>query len=506
MKSAQEQPKALIVIFGATGDLARRKLFPSIYRLFRKGELSKDFAVIGVARRQWSNDFFRDHVSESVENVVETKDDEVSMEEFSRHFHYHPFDVQDSSSYKKLNTLLENLDKEFNVPGNRVFYMAMAPDFFGTIAHNLKAEGLTNTGGWTRLVIEKPFGHDFESAQSLNDQIRQTFDENEIYRIDHYLGKEMVQNIEVIRFANALFEPLWNSRYIDNIQVTLSETVGVGERARYYDKSGALRDMMQNHMMQMVTLLAMEPPSRLDPKDIRTEKVKVLRAMRQFTPAEVDRYFVRGQYGAGEIEGEDVKGYREDPNVDPESNTETYVAGKFYIDNFRWAGVPFYIRTGKRLAVKSSKIIVQFKDVPMDLYYSRNSGEKRRPNLLVINIQPDEGVSLHLNMKKSGPTDETNPVKLEYCNNCVDGLNTPEAYERLLLDCMKGDATNFSHWEEVATSWKLVDPISDAWEQKKANDFPNYKAGTMGPAAADKLLEQEGHHWWPITAGGETYK
>ncbi|TXK88844.1 glucose-6-phosphate dehydrogenase, partial [Parageobacillus sp. SY1] len=312
-----------------------------------------------------SNDEFRNYVRQSVENAL---NQELSDQRFVSHFYYHPFDVTDTASYQQLKSLLQQLDEIYHVDGNRIFYLAMAPEFFGTITSRLKSEGLTATNGWKRLVIEKPFGHDLQSAQQLNEEIRQSFSENEIYRIDHYLGKEMVQNIEVIRFSNAIFEPLWNNRFISNIQITSSETLGVEDRGRYYDHSGALRDMVQNHMLQMVALLAMEPPIKLTTDDIRNEKIKVLRALRPISHEEVDQYFVRGQYGRGIVNGKEVVSYREENNVDPNSNTETFVAGKLMIDNFRWAGVPFYIRTGKRMTEKSTKIVVQFKDVPMNLY------------------------------------------------------------------------------------------------------------------------------------------
>jgi len=486
-------PKSLIVIFGATGDLAKRKLFPSIYRLFLKGKLSEEFAVVGVARRGLSDDEFRNYVKQSIEDSIKQGFD---SDHFISHFYYHSLDVTNSASYQELKSLLERLDETYNIPGNRIFYLAMAPEFFGTITAFLKSEGLTNTNGWKRLVIEKPFGHDLRSAQQLNEEIRKSFSEREIFRIDHYLGKEMVQNIEVIRFANAIFEPLWNNRFISNIQITSSETLGVEDRGRYYDHSGALRDMVQNHMLQMVALLAMEPPSKLTTDDIRSEKVKVLRALRPISYKEIDEYFVRGQYGRGVVQGQEVIGYREENNVDANSNTETFVAGKIMIDNFRWAGVPFYIRTGKRMTKKSTKIVVQFKDVPMNLYY--RTSETIDPNLLVINIQPDEGITLHLNAKKSGETMRTMPIKLDFSNNGVHGINTPEAYEKLLYDSMRGDATNFTHWDEVAASWSFIDPISEVWENTKAFGFPNYESGSMGPKASDELLQKDGFHWWPI--------
>ncbi|MCR2820320.1 glucose-6-phosphate dehydrogenase [Lederbergia panacisoli] len=488
-----ETPASLIMIFGATGDLAKRKLYPSLYHLFRKGKLAKHFAVVGVARRPWTDEVLREHVKDSV--LTSIKDAE-NVEEFISHFYYKSHDVSDSNSYIQLKNLANELDKTYSLEGNRIFYLAMAPEFFGTIAEHLKIDGLTDTEGFHRLVIEKPFGHDLESAIELNKRIRNVFSENDIYRIDHYLGKEMVQNIEVIRFANAIFEPLWNNRFISNIQITSSEMLGVEERGGYYETSGALRDMVQNHMLQMVALLAMEPPIRLTPKEIRSEKVKVLGALRSIEQNEVPHYFVRGQYGPGEENGQKVNGYREEQNVNKESNTDTYVAGKLMIDNFRWAGVPFYIRTGKRMTAKSTKIVIQFKDIPMNLYYK--SDKNLDPNLLVIHIQPEEGITLHLNAKDTGQMMETTPVKLNFSNNSIAGLNTPEAYEKLLFDCLRGDATNFTHWDEVALSWSFVDKISQYWESEKAK-FPNYSAGSMGPIEADELLEKDGFIWWPVT-------
>lgn len=485
---------ALIMIFGATGDLAKRKLFPSLYKLFEKDKLSKNFAVIGVARRPLTNDEFQQSIKESVKTAIEKED---RIDEFASHFYYHSHDVTDSASYAALKNMASDLDNHYQLNGNRIFYLAMAPEFFGSIALHLKSDGLTDVRGFKRLVIEKPFGHDLESAKELNDQIRTAFSEDEIYRIDHYLGKEMVQNIEVIRFANAIFEPLWNSRFISNIQVTSSEILGVEERGRYYENSGALRDMVQNHLLQMVALLAMEPPIRLNTEEIRSEKVKVLRALRPIEGEEVNKYFVRGQYDEGTINGKTVPSYRQEPMVAENSNTETFVAGKLLIDNFRWAGVPFYIRTGKRMAAKSTKIVIQFKDVPMNLYYQTE--QPLNPNLLVIHIQPEEGVTIHLNAKKAGTGMEATPIKLNYANKGIDGINTPEAYEKLLYDCMRGDATNFTHWDEVALSWSFTDKISDIWENHVDESFPNYKSGTMGPKCSDELLEKDGYFWWPVT-------
>ncbi|CQR47287.1 Glucose-6-phosphate 1-dehydrogenase [Paraliobacillus sp. PM-2] len=485
-------PKAVIVIFGATGDLANRKLYPSLYRLYRNGKLSENFAVIGVARRPLTNEDFRNNIKKSIEDF---DDPQINPDDFASHFHYNPFDVQDLTHYQKLNAFINELDQKHETNGNRLFYLAMAPNFFGTIAANLKSQGVTNNTGWTRLIIEKPFGHNFETAQQLNNQIRHAFDEDQIYRIDHYLGKDMIQNIEVVRFANALFEPLWNNQYISNIQVTSSETLGVEERGRYYDESGALRDMVQNHMLQMVSLLAMEPPARLNPDDIRYEKVKVLRSLKPISENDVDQYFVRGQYDRGEINGQELNAYRESNGVDPESNTETYVAAKFMVDNFRWAGVPFYVRTGKRMAKKATEIVVQFKDLPINLY--KEKGDTIDPNLLVIQAHPNEGITLHLNAKKGDYDTTSKPITMHYDKNNAKDSYTPEAYEVLLNDCLHGDSTNFVHWDEVALSWKYIDIVTKAWEETKA-PFPNYTSGMNGPKAADELLGAAGHHWWDI--------
>lgn len=492
--TSQHKPKVVIVIFGATGDLAKRKLFPSIYRLYQNGRISEDFAVVGLARRPWDDETFRENVRKSVAGANSSHGD---LDGFASHFYYQSFDVTTPSSYHGLNDQLKKLEGKYHTEGNRIFYLAMAPEFFGNIANNLKEYGLKDAHGWSRLVIEKPFGHDLPSAKDLNNQIRAAFAEDQIYRIDHYLGKEMVQNIEVIRFANGIFEHLWNNRFISNIQITSSESLGVEERARYYDRSGAVRDMVQNHMLQMVALLAMEPPIKLTTEEIRSEKIKVLRALRRIAPETCENHFVRGQYGSGFLNGQKVNSYQQE--VGAPSTTETYVAGKVLIDNYRWAGVPFYIRTGKRMAEKATNIVVEFKDIPMNLYYQ---DKEKNPNLLMITIQPNEGITLCLNAKKAGHGSVAQPIQLSYNNMGVHGINTPEAYEKLLYDCMLGDTTNFTHWDEVANSWAYIDSILQAWAEKQP-DFPNYESGSMGPKAADQLLEKDGFHWWPISEDTE---
>ncbi|MDE9852501.1 glucose-6-phosphate dehydrogenase [Staphylococcus pseudintermedius] len=481
---------ALITIFGATGDLSHRKLFPSLFHLYQQDNLDERVAIIGIGRRELTNDDFRAQVKSSIqEHVQDTK----HLDKFMQHVFYQPHDVSDEESYQKLLELSESLDREFSLDGNRVFYLAMAPRFFGVVTDFLKSSGLTNTKGFKRLVIEKPFGSDLKSAEELNEQIRRSFKEEEIFRIDHYLGKDMVQNIEVLRFSNAMFEPLWNNKYISNIQVTSSEVLGVEDRGGYYETSGALKDMVQNHMLQMVALLAMEPAISLNSDDIRAEKVKVLKSLHVLQPDEVRNQFVRGQYDQGFINGQEVKAYREEDKVAADSTTPTFVSGKVEIDNFRWAGVPFYIRTGKRMKRKSIQVVVEFKEVPMNLYYQKD--KHLDSNLLVINIQPNEGVSIHLNGKKYVQGIETEPVQLSYAMSAQDKMNTVDAYENLLYDVLKGDATNFTHWEELKSTWKFVDSIQQAWDHFEP-EFPNYESGTNGPLDSDLLLSRDGFKWW----------
>ncbi len=489
-----KEKKALFTIFGGTGDLAKRKLYPSLYRLYKKGYLKEHFAVIGTARREWTDEFYRDVVVESIQDLTESHEDAIK---FASHFYYQSHNVTDIEHYDTLKKLTKKLDEQYKLEGNRLFYLAMSPNFFGIISQNLKDRDLITTDGFNRLIIEKPFGHDFESALELNNQIRASFEENQIYRIDHYLGKEMVQNISAVRFGNYMIESMWNSRYIDNIQITLSESLGVEERGGYYDTSGALRDMLQNHILQIISLLAMEPPTRLEDKEIRTEKIKALKAVRLLEPEEVSDYMVRGQYGPGINDiSKNLNGYREEANVAPDSQTETFVAGKIMIDNFRWTGVPFYFRTGKRLTKKGTQIDIEFKNVPLNLF--DNNEEPLPPNVLTIYIQPTEGFSLELNTKKIGLGLETETLKLEHKHSADTTANSPEAYEKLILDCLNGDSTNFTHWDEVATSWKFVDIIRERWDNEKMS-FPNYASGSMGPTDSEELLIKDGFkwHWCP---------
>lgn len=494
---------AVYYLFGATGDLARRKLFPALFSLYKEGKLAEDFAVVGLARRPRTNEQFRADVHESIAEFCRYKvEDAEKWERFASHFVYMSLDINNVDGFRELDRLSKELDAQFGIPGNRLFYLALAPELFGPVSFNLRDGGMLDSHGWNRLVIEKPFGYDLESARKLNAQLSQVFKEEEIYRIDHYLGKEMVQNIEVLRFSNAFFEPLWNNKHIANVQITLSETVGVEERGGYYDKSGALRDMVQNHMMQMLSMIAMEPPSRLHPEDIRDEKVKALRSLRPFESGEaVSANVIRGQYSEGESKGKPLTGYRQEDSVNPQSATETYFAARVFVDNFRWAGVPFYIRTGKRLPVKTTEVVIEFKNVPDNILFANR--HDLAPNLLVIRVNPMEGIYIKINAKKPGVDNVVQPVSMEFCQSCQVGINTPEAYERLIYDAARGESTYFTRWDEVAQAWSFVDRIADAWREDGGASLQLYPAGSWGPERTDKLLAQDGFHWWPVNGQAE---
>ena len=482
----QEQ-KVLITFFGATGDLASRKLYPALFRLFQKGFIRNHFAVIGTARREWTDEHFREVVVKSVQSLTE---DVNQAEEFASHFYYQAHNVTDTHHYVVLKELSEKLDQQYGIEGNRIFYLAMAPSFFGTITQHLKDEALLTDYGYNRLIIEKPFGKDYESAQILNEQLRHSFDENQIYRIDHYLGKEMIQNITAVRFANRVFETMWNRDHIDNVQITLAEQVGVEERGGYYETSGALRDMVQNHILQILALVAMEPPQSFEA--VRQNKINVLEQLRHYSPEEVSKNFVRGQYGPS-LDGS-LPGYRQDQNVSDDSNMETYVAGKVFIDNERWKDVPFYVRTGKSLNSKTTVIDVVFKEADSPLFEHETKG-KCPSNRISIHITPKEGFCFVINSKAVGNSYGLQTSHLEKIFDKSFGLSSPEAYERLILDCMEGDMTNFTHWEEVAASWKFVDRIRQAWDNEASVQFPNYPAGSSGPQESFDLLAQDGRCW-----------
>lgn len=482
--------KALITLFGAAGDLAQRKLYPSLFKLYQKGYLGEHFALLGTSRRDLPDEKFQEMVANSIKDIPETENGQAAT--FAKHFFFQSHDVTKPEHYDVLRERLAKLDQQFETDGNRLFYMSMAPQFFGTIAINLKKQHLLTDEGYNRLVIEKPFGRDFASAKKLNDELSQTFDENQIFRIDHYLGKEMIQNIEALRFGNTIIESLWNNRYIDNIQVTLSEKLGVEERAGYYDHSGALRDMMQNHIMQVVAQLAMEQPVSFTDSDVRVEKIKALRSLRVYTPSEAAANFVRGQYDAGP----DTNAYRKEDGVDPNSNTETFVAAKLLFDNYRWSGVPFYVRTGKKMADKFTRIDVVFKKPLIDIFANprMRSEQSLKSNVLTIYVEPEEGFALRVNAKSAGQGFTTTPVDLKYIQDNSTKAESPEPYERLFHDALEGNHTNFASWSEIAYAWKFVDVVRKLWDIEEPQ-FPNYVPGSMGPAASDELLARDGRQW-----------
>lgn len=488
--------KVAIALFGATGDLSRRKLLPSIFHLFQEGSLKDDFAVIAVGRRDMEDADFREIARNSI-NDNDKLESLEGLEAFLQHIHYVKVSVTDSDSYAALKEKFDSVEKIYDTAGNRLFYLAMPPQFFTDITDSLRISGVTETEGYKKLIIEKPFGKDYESANRLNEDISKSFKEHEIFRIDHYLGKEMVQNIEVIRFSNSLFEPLWNNHYVSNVQITSSESLGVLDRGEYYERSGAVRDMFQNHMLQIVSLLGMEPPISLNSDDIREEKIKVLKSLRKVEKKDINKYFVRGQYDEGTAEGEDVPGYREETDVNSVSNTPTFIAARLFIDNFRWAGVPFYVRTGKRMRNKETKIVVEFKEVPKNLYYQDNADDVLAKNLLVIRIQPNESITLHLNVKDHAGEQDTKEIKLSYSVDNQDLSRTVDAYENLIYDCLDGDATNFTHYEELMNAWSFVDPINEVWEKDIA-PFPNYRSGSDGPVKSNLLLSKDGFKWWNV--------
>ncbi len=483
-----------LVIFGATGDLTHRKLVPALYNLAADGALPPAISVVGFARRDKTDDIFREELGEAVRKFSRQSVNEELWGCFASSISYHRSAFNDFAGYESLAKRLDELDAARGTRGNRLFYLAVAPDQFEVILENLRRSGLNKAvhGGWARVIVEKPFGTDLPSARHLNALVESAFPEADTYRIDHYLGKETAQNIMVLRFANALFEAMWNARYIDHIQITASEPLGVEGRAGYYDNSGALRDMVQNHLLQLLCLTAMEPPTGLDADAIRDEKVKVLRSLRPLEGEAVFRHVIRGQYGAGAINGKRVAAYRDEANVDPKSNTETYVALQLNVDNWRWAGVPFFVRVGKRLPKGGTEIAVHFKSAPPVLF--KATGEAIDDNVLVIRIQPDEGVSLRMSAKMPGSSLRIEPVKMDFHYGTSFGKATPEAYERLLLDAMSGDPTLFARRDEVEEAWKFVDAIQAAW-QSHSDDLTFYSAGSWGPTEADELIKRHGSTW-----------
>ena len=481
------------VIFGASGDLTKRKLLPALFHLEQAGLLPPQFRIVGVARRDLGGGCAEDMRTGILEfGGVEKNADK--LDEFIGKIGYHAMDFDNDEGYDALKKLLARYDHDYGTRGNRLFYLATAPDYFADIVHRLGAHGMAKPEvGTARIIIEKPFGHDLESARELNDDVNTVFSENQIFRIDHYLGKETVQNVLVFRFANGIFEPIWNRNYIDHVQITAAESIGIEGRGPFYEKAGALRDVVQNHMMELLSFVTMEPPASFAAEAVRREKVKLWSSIKPINIFDC----VRGQYGPGIVSGEMVKAYREEDRVDPKSQTETYAAIRLEIDNWRWAGVPFYLRAGKRLASRVTEITIQFKQPPMLLFGTHRHGPcpDIQPNLLTMRIQPDEGISLRFGAKAPGPQMAVCPVIMDFSYAQAFGSTSANGYERLLLDAMLGDATLFAHRDGVEATWALFTPVLEAWAKKYPQTFPNYAAGTWGPECGDELIGRDGLHW-----------
>jgi len=491
----------VVVIFGATGDLTKRKLMPALCRLLDQGCL-ESVGILGIGRNPMSEDEFQKMVREALESSKKIEHlDEEQWRKFSERLHYMAGELDDENTYNQVSTRLEELAKE-GASKNRLFYLATPPSLFSEIVKKLGESGLANEDEqWSRIVIEKPFGRDLESAKALNAEVLQVFKESQVYRIDHYLGKETVQNILVFRFGNSMFEPIWNRNYVDYVEITAAESVGVGSRAGYYEEAGALRDMVANHLLQLLTLTAMEPPVAFDADSVREEKVQVLRSIRRLKPEQIAERTVRAQYGPGEIDGEKVKGYKEEEGVKPDSQTETYAAIEFQISNWRWSGVPFYVRTGKHLGRQLTEIAVHLKRTPQALF-ARTPDEEIDPNVIAIRLQPNEGITVNFGAKRPGFEMQTATVHMDFCYSGF-GVESPDAYEMLLLDVMQGEATLFIRSDEVEAQWRLITPIEEAWSN---TNLATYEVGSDGPREADEMLARNGHSWRKLsetTAGCE---
>ena len=490
-------PPCTVVIFGAAGDLTKRKLLPALYNLKVAGLLPSEFAIVGVARREQTHEQFREEQTRNIREFATDRVDEAVWGALRNAMYFQAGELSDPAAYTQLANLLAEIAKRHGTGGNVIFYLATPPSLFGEVVRRLGEAGLVQGDGesWRRVVVEKPFGHDLESARALSAELARVLREDQIYRIDHYLGKETVQNILVFRFANGVFEPIWNRTYVDHVQLMVAETVGVEDRGNYYETAGVLRDMIQNHLFQLLALVAMEPPISFAAEPVRDEKVKVLQAIRPMSPEEILDRTIRGQYGDGIVNGQPVLGYRREPKVSPTSTTETYAALKLFVENWRWAGVPFYLRSGKRLARRRTEIVVEFRRPPL-LLLDRSAMGEIDPNRLVLHIQPDEGIEFQVKAKRPGPTARVETVKLDF--SYKDFGDTPAAtgYERLLYDCMAGDTTLFHRTDMVEAAWRIATPILDQWRALPAPEFPNYAAGTWGPEAADELIRQDGRRWY----------
>ena len=486
----------VMVIFGATGDLSHRKVFPALAQLWRTNLLPQDWMLVAVGRRPYDDAVFRKDIAASLAQWSRLPLEPEAERQFLERIAYHRGDFADDATYDSLVERLDAIDAEHATGGNRLFYLATQPSAFPVIVGEIGRCGLDHElhgGGWRRIIIEKPFGRDLDSAKRLNREVGKVFRETQVYRIDHYLGKETVRNLMVFRFGNGIFEPLWNRRYVDHIQITMAESIGVEERGSFYEETGATRDVLQNHMLQLLSLVAMEPPATFEADALRDEKVKVLRAVVQYDRAAVPENVVRGQYGPGWVAGQPVVGYRQEDNVDPLSETETFVAARLLVDDWRWSGVPFYLRTGKRMPKRATEIAIQFKGVPHRLF--EHTASDPQPNLLAIRIQPDEGILLRFGSKVPGLGLDIRTVNMDFTYGSAFATDAPDAYETLLLDAMLGDASLFTRADEVEAAWGTVTPIVDAWLDAPPPDFPNYAAGTWGPEASDDLIERDGRRW-----------
>ncbi len=486
----------IMVIFGASGDLTKRKLIPALYNLAKDGLLSEQFAVVGVSRSEMSHEDFRGKLTGEIHEYMPDAVDEEVWGWLAERLYYSPGDVQKEGAFDRLAEVLKEVNERHKTRGNYLYYLATAPQFFTPTVDQLGASGLAKEEGdaWRRVIIEKPFGSDFESAKALNKDIQRVLEEKQVYRIDHYLGKETVQNILIFRFANGIFEPLWNHRYIDHVQITVAESLGVEDRGGYYDKSGAMRDMVPNHIFQLISLTTMEPPISFDADAVRDEQAKALRSLTPLTPEEVLQATVRGQYGEGTVNGQPAAGYRQEKDVPEDSTTDTFVAMKMTLDNWRWAGVPIYLRTGKRMPSRATEIVIQFRRAPFMLF-RKTDVSQLPPSRLILRLQPDEGISLSFGAKVPGPIMKLDDVNMDFKYKDYFGTTPSTGYERLLYDCMLGDATLFQRADMTETSWKIVAPIMDVWKALPPREFPNYAAGTWGPKAADELLSRDGRKW-----------
>jgi glucose-6-phosphate 1-dehydrogenase len=494
-KKGERTPEpCIVVIFGASGDLTKRKLLPALYHLDQAGLLPEDFAVVGVARRDLSATFAPD-MKDGILKGGGVDADEAKLQPFLDRVQYFATNFDDDEGFEKLKGFLAELDEKFKTKGNRLFYLAVAPEFFADIIQRLGKRGMATpaegASNWVRVIIEKPFGTDLESARKLNDDVNAVLSEDQIFRIDHYLGKETVQNILVFRFGNGIFEPIWNRNYIDHVEITAAESIGIEGRGPFYEKAGLLRDVLQNHVMEVLSFVAMEPPDSFQSNAVRTEKLKVWRSI-EGIPVENT---VRGQYGPGKVDGQDVIGYRQEDRVDPNSHTETFGAIKLEIENWRWAGVPFYLRAGKRLGKRVTEVSIVFKQPPTHLFKTNASDDQIEQNVITMRIQPDDGISLRFGAKVPGPTTNVAQVDMHFSYAEAWGKSSANGYERLLLDAMLGDGTLFAHRDGVEATWALFTPILEAWAKDPNVDFPNYPAGSWGPEASDKLIEADGRSW-----------